>query len=71
MTTLGIKVVACPQCQDAPIPWVEKPRPDSYETYWIGCPKHKHAGSGRSEAIAIQNWNRTVVKWSFDNGGPQ
>ncbi len=57
----------CPQCSHAPAVWRERPAHGSRELYWVGCQKDGHLAGGISHSIALQNWNRMVIRWKYEH----
>lgn len=59
----------CPQCYLPPVGWRERRAHNSRELYWIGCRRDGQLAGGLTRRIAIQNWNRMIARWKFDNAG--
>lgn len=61
--------VRCPDCQEFPEGWTEKPKYGSRLLYWFGCRKDDLLAGGINVGAAVQNWNRAVEYRKLHNKG--
>lgn len=60
----------CPICGKRPEAWCARLQYGSRELYWIGCKTDpEQLEGGRSNLIAIQNWNRRVARVKYERMG--
>lgn len=72
MDRYRIEACKCPACGKWPKKWIEPPKYRSSEIFYLACPKDVEImGQGKSQAIAVFNWNRSVRRWQEEHNRPK